>query len=589
MKTTRILSLCIAGALMAVAGIGCGNSTALNITVFTAAPATISVGNSATLVFAATGSTAMTLSIDNGIGDVTGKNQVAVTPSATTTYTLTATDGSKSATATTTVTVGPQAAGSISLSAPATAVSGTAITVTATVKDATGKTATSYTGTVQLTSSDSHAVLPASYAFTAADKGVHAFSVTLKTSGAQSISAQDKNAANVVGTTLVTVASAPATSCAVTGLPTTTPAGGVLGARVTVSDANNNVATGYTGTITVTSSDTAAVLPSPTAFGAADFGTRVLPVTLKTAGSQTVTFADATNNLTCSATVAVTPSSAILVVTLPKAANAGTAAVGTVAVFDNFGNAITTYAGTVHFVSSDSAAVLPADIVFTAAQNGTAPISVTFNTRGSQTVTASDQSGSAPGTAIVQVQGFTYTNPPVTTGRVQLQLNLAASSASVVQLDLVSNTSLAPSQNASGQLRGGAYAAGMNLPVDITRAVADATPIVVPTLANGGVLDVGQAPQAIGGALPTTGATGGVFYSAVSQKASGAGANPNDAALATGQVFYSLRLKLVPAAAAGVVFDGNNLSKQFRAAVRSISGTDVIQQPDFAIGLLQVQ
>ena len=60
-----------------------------------------------------------------------------------------------------------------------------------TAKDAYGNVATGYTGTVHFTSSDAAAALPADYAFTAADKGVHTFSVTFQTAGSQSVTVAD--------------------------------------------------------------------------------------------------------------------------------------------------------------------------------------------------------------------------------------------------------------------------------------------------------------------------------------------------------------------------------------------------------------
>jgi len=75
---------------------------------FAADPAKISAGQSSTLKWNVVGDVT-SLAIDNGVGDVTGKTSVAVSPSATTTYTLTATDtqGSISASSTkqTTLTV----------------------------------------------------------------------------------------------------------------------------------------------------------------------------------------------------------------------------------------------------------------------------------------------------------------------------------------------------------------------------------------------------------------------------------------------------------------------------------------------------
>ena len=77
------------------------------ISSFTASPATITQGQSTTLSWSASGNPAPTLTIDNGIGDVTGKTSQTVTPTQTTTYTLTATNTQGTASSATTVTVGP--------------------------------------------------------------------------------------------------------------------------------------------------------------------------------------------------------------------------------------------------------------------------------------------------------------------------------------------------------------------------------------------------------------------------------------------------------------------------------------------------
>ena len=70
-------------------------------------------------------------------------------------------------------------------------VAGKAFSVTVTVMDAFNNTATGYSGTVAITSSDSLAVLPANYAFQESDSGVHIFNVTLDTAGTQSVTATD--------------------------------------------------------------------------------------------------------------------------------------------------------------------------------------------------------------------------------------------------------------------------------------------------------------------------------------------------------------------------------------------------------------
>src|SRR3954463_9103377 len=90
--------------LTAALAVACGSDKAKPaIQAFTAAPDSVEVGTSTQLVFSATN--ASTLSIDNGVGDVTGKSSIAVTPAATTTYTLTATGDSGAVTATATITV----------------------------------------------------------------------------------------------------------------------------------------------------------------------------------------------------------------------------------------------------------------------------------------------------------------------------------------------------------------------------------------------------------------------------------------------------------------------------------------------------
>jgi hypothetical protein len=73
-----------------------------SISAFSASPAVVAPGGDSTLSWTVTGATSIT--IDQGIGTVTGSS-VVITPSETTSYTLTATNDAGSATASTTVTV----------------------------------------------------------------------------------------------------------------------------------------------------------------------------------------------------------------------------------------------------------------------------------------------------------------------------------------------------------------------------------------------------------------------------------------------------------------------------------------------------
>src|SRR5205807_1189611 len=128
-------------------------------------------------------------------------------------------------------------------------------TFTLTAYDPYGDIATGYTGTAHFTSSDTQAALPADYTFLAADAGVHAFSVALKTAGTQSLTATDKATATVSGTeTGIKVSAAAAATFGVTGYPSTT-AGVSQNFTLTARDAFGNVAIGYLGTVHFTSSD----------------------------------------------------------------------------------------------------------------------------------------------------------------------------------------------------------------------------------------------------------------------------------------------------------------------------------------------
>jgi chitodextrinase len=79
------------------------NSPAPIISSFTATPATTAPGNPVALAWNVSGATS--INIDNGVGDVTNRSSIAVSPAQTTTYTLSASNSSGSSTAVVTVTV----------------------------------------------------------------------------------------------------------------------------------------------------------------------------------------------------------------------------------------------------------------------------------------------------------------------------------------------------------------------------------------------------------------------------------------------------------------------------------------------------
>ena len=68
---------------------------------------------------------------------------------------------------------------------------GQQFTITMKALNAANKPDTLFVDTVHFTSSDTQAVLPADYTFTASDNGSHLFSVTFVTAGKQSLTATD--------------------------------------------------------------------------------------------------------------------------------------------------------------------------------------------------------------------------------------------------------------------------------------------------------------------------------------------------------------------------------------------------------------
>jgi hypothetical protein len=116
-------------------------------------------------------------------------------------------------------------------------------------------------------------------------------------------------------------------------------------------------------------------------------------VTLKTAGSRTVTAADTvTSSIAGGATVTVRPAAAstLTVVGFPSPTTAGVAGSFTVTLQDPYGNLAGGYTGTVHFTSSDGKASLPANYTFTAADAGVHTFSATPKTAGTQSITVQD-------------------------------------------------------------------------------------------------------------------------------------------------------------------------------------------------------
>ncbi len=334
---------------------------------------------------------------DAGVHSFSATLKTAGTESLTSTDTATSTiTGSETG-----ISVNPAAASSLGVSGfPSPTTAGVSHDSTVTALDAYGNTATSYTGTIHVTSSDGQAVLPADYTFTASDAGVHGFNATLKIAGSQSLTATDTATSSITGSeTGISVNAAAASTLTVTGYPSPTTAGVSHSLTVTMFDAYGNVATGYTGTVHFASSDSQAALPADYTFTAGDAGMHGFSATLKTAGAQSLIATDtATSSITGSETgitVNAAAAATLAVTGFPSPTTAGASHSFTVTALDAYGNTATSYTGTVHFTSSDGQAVLPANYTFTSSDAGVHSFSATLKTAGTQAITAKDTTNSS--------------------------------------------------------------------------------------------------------------------------------------------------------------------------------------------------
>jgi hypothetical protein len=176
------------------------------------------------------------------------------------------------------------------------------------------------------------------------------------------------------------------------GVPVTNPGSqtSTAGTAVSLQIVASHSSSGQTLTYSATG------LPAGLSIGSS---TGLISGTPTTTGTYTVTVT-ATDSTGASGsapfTWTVTPAAAVtLVVAGPASVTAGQAASVTVTAVDQFGNTATGYTGTVDFTSSlFKGLTLPADYTFTAADGGIRTFTVTFETSGSQELTATDTQNS---------------------------------------------------------------------------------------------------------------------------------------------------------------------------------------------------
>jgi hypothetical protein len=227
---------------------------------------------------------------------------------------------------------------SVVVRAPAQAATGAATPIFVAVLDQSGHQFLGFTGSVTFTSSDPKSAINSNifrgartalpnftYTFTPGDHGAHTFSFIFGTASPQgtpttvTASVASGSISLTRGASLTVF---PATTVTHFGLFATshTPSGVPAPVLVEALNASNQAVPTYTGTVTFTSSDSAAKIRATQAGVATalksfsyqfttgngkDNGQHVFWLTFGTAGPQTLTVSDSTNNITCSFTFAV--------------------------------------------------------------------------------------------------------------------------------------------------------------------------------------------------------------------------------------------------------------------------------------------
>lgn len=325
-KPLSLLLAVFATSLMA--GCGSGNSAPPPVAthLLVSAPATVTAGMAFSVTVSALDSSGAVVSTYSGKVHLTSSDAQAVLPGDLTltngignfSVTLKTAAGQNISAADTvtasisgtcagiTVNAGPAA--TVSIQVPSAETIGLAFQITVNVLDAYGNVATSYTGTVHFTSTDSLATLPGNTTLT---NGSGTYSIMFKTIGAQTITASDTVTASLKGASnaINVVSNAPTHFGVAAPASTTTRA--TFQITVTALDAANNVPPGYSGTVHFSSTDGNAILPANSTLTA---GVGTFSATFETAGNQTVTATDtgtasitgASNSVSVTAAAALT-------------------------------------------------------------------------------------------------------------------------------------------------------------------------------------------------------------------------------------------------------------------------------------------
>jgi hypothetical protein len=270
-----------------------------------------------------------------------------------------------------------------------------------------GKAFTGYLGNVQVTTNDPQ-LAPQTLVFQPGDQGVKTVTVTFLTPGGRTVTAADASLSSARGTSSgVTVSGTLPPGIdhfTVTGMPATDVSGATHTVTITAVSAAGAVVTGYTGTVTLTSTDPQFQEVDNIHFTKGSGGVVHVPARLFTPGTQALTATDTSGKTGTQANIAVVSPATHLVTNLSIPTTtiaAGDEMLVNVTALTASGNVDTQFADILQLTPSDPHAVVE---VF-AIQNGIATFGVTFATAGPQTFALTDLTrptirGSVPGVTV---------------------------------------------------------------------------------------------------------------------------------------------------------------------------------------------
>jgi sugar lactone lactonase YvrE len=221
------------------------------------------------------------LTLTNGVGQTTATLTIAGAQSITAAATAL-----PAVTGTGTFSVVPGAATTFQISTPSSVTAGTPFNFTVTAVDAYGNVATGYSGTVQFLTTDTGTgvSLPVNSTLTL---GTGTFAATLVTETIQTITAADIGNGAIIGTSpAFSVNAATAVSLVVTDYPTPWYTSATAQVVIAAFDQYGNLATGFSGPVTVTTSDSAATV---TQYASFSYGVAAYSVVFFTPGPQSIT------------------------------------------------------------------------------------------------------------------------------------------------------------------------------------------------------------------------------------------------------------------------------------------------------------